>query len=288
MFGYVVADQSNLTPEALERYRGVYCGLCRAIGQRHGQLSRLCLTYDMTFLILLLDSLYEPERTAGSNRCPPHPVKPRPWQQSEFTDYAADMNVALAYYNCLDDWQDDHSPSGLAVAQVLKGRYPDIKQRWPRQCDSIENGLERLSALEREKSPDLDAVCRAFGDLMGELFVLREDRWADDLREMGGKLGQFIYLMDAVLDREKDDKKGRYNPITAFETQSQTGPFQELPVLTMLIGDSTLAFERLPLEQDMDLLRNILYSGVWTRYAMEQNRKARKEGRTTHKEEPTT
>ena len=57
MFGYVVADQANLKPEELERYRSAYCGLCRAIGRRHGQHARLVLTYDMTFLSLLLDSL---------------------------------------------------------------------------------------------------------------------------------------------------------------------------------------------------------------------------------------
>ena len=74
MFGYVVADRSNLTQVQVARYRECYCGLCRAIGQRHGQHSRLSLTYDMTFLVLLLDSLYEPHVDAGASRCLVHPM----------------------------------------------------------------------------------------------------------------------------------------------------------------------------------------------------------------------
>ena len=286
MFGYVVADQANLKPEELERYRSAYCGLCRAIGRRHGQHARLVLTYDMTFLSLLLDSLYEPETRSGSNRCLPHPIRPRAWRNTAFTDYAADLNVALAYYNCLDDWQDDRNAVKLAAAKSLEPAYQRIRAQWPKQCQAIEDCLNRLSALEREKSPNLDGASRCFGDLMAALFTVRADHWTDTLQSLGRSLGQFIYLMDAALDREADDRKGRYNPISAFEAVH--GPFDAFQALTMLIGDCTLAFERLPLEQDLGLLRNILYSGVWTRYAIDRQRRENRKGRTTRKEEHTT
>lgn len=266
MFGYVVPDEANLKPGERQRYQAAYCGLCRAIGKRHGQSARMALTYDMTFLVLLLESLYEPETGTGENRCPPHPVKPRAWSRSSVTDYAADMNVALAYYNCLDDWQDDRNLLKLAAAKALESRYFAIRDRWPAQCQAIERELKALSALEQSESADLDAACQGFGRLMGELFVLCDDRWSDDLRELGNKLGQFIYLMDAVLDRASDEKHHRYNPVSAFE--GQYGSFDHFPALTMLIGDGALAFERLPLEQDLPLLRNILYSGVWVRYSI--------------------
>ena len=90
MFGYVVADRSNLTQVQVARYRECYCGLCRAIGQRHGQHSRLSLTYDMTFLVLLLDSLYEPHVDAGASRCLVHPMHKQLHRVSKYTEYAAD------------------------------------------------------------------------------------------------------------------------------------------------------------------------------------------------------
>ena len=70
MFGYLVADPGLLTEEELARYRGCYCGLCRCLKERHGEAARLALTYDMTFLTLLLSSLYEPGEETGRLRCP--------------------------------------------------------------------------------------------------------------------------------------------------------------------------------------------------------------------------
>ena len=60
MFGYVIANKDIMTEEQEARYRACYCGLCRALQRRHGSLARLTLTYDMTFLILLLNSMYPP------------------------------------------------------------------------------------------------------------------------------------------------------------------------------------------------------------------------------------
>ena len=65
MFGYLVADPALLSEEESARYRACYCGLCRSIRERYGEAAGLSLTYDMTFLVLLLDSLYEPETAAG-------------------------------------------------------------------------------------------------------------------------------------------------------------------------------------------------------------------------------
>ena len=65
MFGFVVADAGALSEKEKERYRAVYCGLCLALRDRYGQLSRACLTYDLTFFVLLCNSLHEPVETQG-------------------------------------------------------------------------------------------------------------------------------------------------------------------------------------------------------------------------------
>jgi hypothetical protein len=148
MFGYVVADIGSLTPEQLSRYRGAYCGLCRTLQERHGALSRLTLNYDMTFLVLLLSAMYEPEETAGSGRCLPHPLHRRDWWRSRFTDYAADMNVALAYHNCMDDWRDDRLLLSLAEAKLLRRHYETVAARHPAQCAAVERCMAELAALE--------------------------------------------------------------------------------------------------------------------------------------------
>ena len=97
MFGFVTAYLAELDETQKSRYQSVYCGICRQIRERSGQRARLCLSYDMTFLGLLLMSLYEPEETAGRNGCMIHPIRKRPWTDSQIIRYCADMNVALAY-----------------------------------------------------------------------------------------------------------------------------------------------------------------------------------------------
>ena len=80
MFGFVAADAGALSEEEKERYRAVYCGLCLALRDRYGQLSRACLTYDLTFFVLLCNSLHEPVETKGASHCVMHPAPggPRP------------------------------------------------------------------------------------------------------------------------------------------------------------------------------------------------------------------
>ena len=258
MFGIVTATHSELTEAQRTRYGAVYCGICRRIRFQHTQLARLGLSYDMAFLALLLMSLYEPEETAGTRACILHPVKPRPWLDNEYISYAADMNVALDYYKCLDDVSDEGKTTAKIMAAHLKKRMPDLEARWPRQCSAIRDSIQALSRLEKDGGT-ADQLANSFGQLMGQLLVYRQDMWASTLEEMGFYLGRFVYLADAVEDYEKDMEKGRFNPLNAHDRSR----WDEYLVLAM--GRCTQCYERLPLVQDKPLLDNILYSGVWVK-----------------------
>ena len=269
MFGYVTANLRELSKEQRRRYNAVYCGICRQIRCRSGKTARFGLSYDMAFLALLLMSLYEPEETSGSRACGLHPISPRPWVDNAYIAYAADMNVALAYYNAEDDWQDDKKQLAKAMSRVFGKHLPDIAQRFPRQCEAIERCIGELNRLEKENcdNPDLPAGC--FGELMGELLAYQEDLWAPTLREMGMALGRFIYLADGARDFRQDRRKHKYNPFLAMGKQEDWKLWNEYLVLAM--GRCTQAFERLPLVQDKALLDNILYSGVWVNFSRRTN-----------------
>ena len=264
MFGYVTASVKELDREQKQRYNEVYCGICRRIRVQSSQVARLGLSYDMAFLALLLMSLYEPEEDRGRRACLLHPVKPKPWVDNKFIRYAADMNVALAYYNCLDDWQDD----GKLTARIMAGAFgrhnAEMEAQYPRQCAAIRDCIARLSELEKANCANPDEVANCFGALMAELLVYEEDLWAPALRQMGMALGRFIYLLDAAVDYRKDKREGKYNPYIAMGSQEDWSRWEEYLVLAM--GRCTDAYERLPLVQDKDLLDNILYSGVWVGY----------------------
>ncbi len=273
MFGYVTANVKELTKAQRQRYNAVYCGICRRIRSDASQAARLALSYDMAFLSLLLMSLYEPAEVAGDRACLIHPLQKRSWVDNEYIGYGADMNVALAYYKAGDDVADDGKLSARVMAKVFGKSLPQIRARYPRQCDAMEDCIRELSALERDNcgNPDLPAGC--FGRLMGELLVYREDYWAPTLRELGQALGRFIYLLDAMADYRRDSRKNKYNPFLAMGTGPDLEKWESWLVLEM--ARCTEYFEKLPLVQDKPLLDSILYSGVWMEFERLRPRKGR-------------
>ena len=64
-----------------------------------------------------------------------------------------------------------------------------------RQAHAIQKHLKILSAYEEKQEKNLDLVAGAFGNLMAELFVYRQDMWEEELRKFGFYLGKFIYIL---------------------------------------------------------------------------------------------
>ena len=262
MFGLIRPYMNDLTEEEKARYKAVYCGLCRALNEKYGLAGRMGLNYDMTFLIILLDSLYEPQEQTKDAFCPPHPVKKHRETKSEFTDYAADMTVALTYYKALDDWMDEGSKTGKVYSGLLKRSYQQVKERWPRQCEAIEKSLDALHEVEKDEAAQPERAADLSGRMLADIFAVKEDFFQRQMAGLGYFLGKFIYMMDAAIDYEDDRKKGCYNPLNGMNVT----PEEALEILRQPMGQAAEAFEALPLIQDANLMRNILYSGVWQTY----------------------
>lgn len=265
MFGYLTARTELLDETQLARYRGCYCGLCRSLQERHGEFSRLTLNYDMTFLVLLLGSLYEPEERSDQRPCIAHPRQSRPWWRSEYSDYAADLTVALAYLKCRDDWADDSNPIALAEAAALKRGWQRAEKAWPRQCRAMREGVEALSALEKARIEDPDAAAETFAVMMGELFVYRDDHWSGHLYRLGAALGRFLYILDACMDLDSDTLFSRYNPFRRYYGLTDNAE-RFRGMLKMLLGECAAELAYLPLVQDAELLENIVCAGLWQEF----------------------
>lgn len=276
MFGYVMANKPELKIREFNRYKGFYCGLCRCLKETNGRTSQITLTYDMTFLIMLLSSLYEPREREEKHRCMIHPGKKQLMICNEITTYAADMNVLLSYYHFLDDWEDEKSIKGLCASRVFAGRAKKIAGKYPEKAELIQEKLHRLAELEQQGVTEPDEISRPFGELMAGLFVYCEDAFRDILERFGFFLGKYIYLLDAWMDLEKDREHGSFNPF--LELSEEEGG--EESVRKMLDGTMRMAiaeFEKLPLEQDLPILRNILYEGVKVPLVKRDNERKKKE-----------
>ena len=275
MFGYISINKPELKVRDFETYHSYYCGLCHTLGDRLGTASRLTLTYDMTFLAILLDSLYEENGTLRPRRCPIRPWTTPAARICPATKYAADMNVLLAYYDLADDWKDDRRAASLIKSTLLEGRLASIEKRHPRQTAAVKKYVRDLHQCEVSGVRDPDLAAGLTGQMLGEIFVCREDCWSDRLRQMGSALGRFIYLMDAYEDLPADLMKGSYNPWKYMPEKTMEDDSRIL--LTMMMSECCRAFEQLPILKNADILRNILYSGVWTAY--ERVRKTREKPR---------
>ena len=166
MFGYVVMNKPEIKFKDFDMYRSFYCGLCRELKERYGLSGQITLTYDMTFVILLLSGLYEPPTKKGSTRCIVHPVRRQPVRKNAITEYAADMNIFLTYYKCKDDWNDERSIPGLIFGKLLEGKEKKSEKLWSKKVQTIVSCLDELSALEKENATDIDRVSGCFGRIM--------------------------------------------------------------------------------------------------------------------------
>lgn len=277
MFGYININRGELSPENLAIYQSYYCGLCHSLKKNSGIKGQMFLNYDMTFLIILLTGLYELEDASKEFVCPLHPGKKRRDRINAATEYAAEMNVMLAYHNLEDDWRDDKAYVKHTISQVIKKDYKRIVEKYPRQAEALERYMERLQACEQNKEYNLDLIAGLTGEMLGEIFVWKEDVWADELRCMGFYMGKFIYLMDAYEDLDKDEKNKKYNPFSKMRAENP-GDYETLSklILTSMMSECSKSFERLPILLHAEILRNILYSGVWSKYEYIQQKKKKR------------
>lgn len=272
MFGYVTVNQDELKIKDYNFYHSCYCGLCRTLKKRHGLVAPLTLSYDMTFLVILLSALYEEPFKESKSRCIVHPTRRHKTRRNQWSDYAADMTILLAYHNLMDDWVDDKQVVKLATAKALEKAYRKIAVLYPRQTAAVEKYMADTNQCERENSKDIDKVAGLTGTVLGEFFVKNEDIWAPTLRKVGFFLGKYIYLMDAYEDLDDDKKKKNYNVFASISSRCDYAAIVE-NMLVMMMSECSKEFEKLPILQYVDILRNILYSGVWVKYELLKKKK---------------
>lgn len=282
MVGYVSVNMEEMKIKEYREYRGWYCGLCRELSKNGGVCARMTLSYDMTFLYMLLSSLYDKSVVRTQCHCPLHPVIKHLSCETEVGKYAADMSVLLGYYDLRDDWLDEKKIRGRVISSSLKKYVDKISKKYPRKYYAVRKYVKRLSEWEKEERKQeqgreaeyLDKAAGFTGEMLGEIFVYKKDMWEEPLRRMGFYLGKFIYLMDAWDDVEKDGKNECYNPFSRiYQEMMGKNPkkgkeeFDAFAVhlLEKMAAECCRAFEMLPVVDNVEILRNILYSGIWAR-----------------------
>lgn len=262
MLGYVKIDKGELKVREYEVYTGYYCGVCKSIGRRYGQLPRMVLSYDAAFLAILLASLSDESDTPVQEHCIAHPViKKKTVIRNRAIDYAGDVMLILAWYKLADDAADEGKAYAKPVMLMMKRIFRRLNSLYPKLCSSVKCHLSALSALEREKCASIDMAAEAFSKIMEDIFTEglqavygseppqheppgdRGDPGisgmqdgpcgfaspGNDTRELlaraGYHLGKWVYMIDAVDDIEENIESGAYNPLLfrfGFDAANET------------------------------------------------------------------
>ncbi len=261
MFGYIRPMECELKVREMETYRAYYCGLCRSVRACSGTLAPLLLSYDCTFLGLLLDSLYADHAAFKRVRCIHRATERNRLAvvSSPYLDYAADVQTLLFYLKCRDDWQDERRLDKGALLPLLHGANRRSAGRQQDLAARIAERLSALSRLENAKCGESDRVADIFGRLMEDVIraapIAEQD--APVLGWMFYNLGRFIYLIDAWDDRKKDEKGKRYNPFLITPHSAEDVRF----LLSKSLEEAGKAYDLLSPKRNAALLENILKLG---------------------------
>lgn len=283
MFGYVTPLKPELKIREFETFRSYYCGLCMSIKKNFGNMPRMILNYDMTFLGLLLDSLYDDDIMFKMKRCMAHPQKKKPMiLENKALDYAAALNVSLIYYKLNDDVLDDNSIKGKVGMMFLSPYKKKFSESVATVNKVIEENLNKLSSLEKEKNfCSIDEIADPFSTIVGKILELYPEQLPVDnedirnnLYNLGYGLGKWIYIIDALDDLEEDMNKNKFNPIN-FLYNSENKSYDELIKDIKDRIEFTIlncgynckeALENLPVNRNKPILENIISLGMMDRY----------------------
>ncbi len=266
MFGYVTVAKNQLTEDEYKTFCAYYCGVCRAIGRKTSHTARLGLSYDITFLALVLSSLSE-EGGAEDFRCAVHPLKKRGFINGDrAVEYAASAGVILQYLKLADDWHDDRSVKALAAMTVFRRGYKKAAGEYPALLSHIKEQLKELGRLESENSSDIDAAADCFAKILARLFIpdfITGNNERRILEWFGYNLGRWIYIIDAFNDLEDDLRSGAYNPFVSAGIESKKDGAESIELsLTYTLGNIASAFELLELKRNESIVGKMIYTSL--------------------------
>lgn len=266
MFGYVRINKMDLTFREYEHYKAYYCGLCKYLKRNHTELSRMTINYDITFLIVLLSSIYQPSAQVFHEKCIVDPVKKKKHIINEITEYAASMNILLAYYKLEDDVNDEGDIKSRLVRRAYRKSFKTAYDKYPQKADFIKACLGELRSLEEDQSTSIDQTSNCFARLLEEIFDYKDDEYRNRLRKVGFNIGKYIYIMDAYEDLDQDLEKGRYNPFSSYKDDREGLKVRVDKLIGMTLARLEEAILDLDINVNKSIIDNIIYSGVYLRY----------------------
>lgn len=263
MLGYVKIYKPALRIAEFDTYKALYCSLCRNLGKNYGHWLRLTLSYDFTFVTVLALSLQETPCDFKKSRCVYNPFKTCYYnvKYGEVLDRVSAMAALMVWFKIADNIRDEKGLRRLVcrmVAALLSRRMKKARKRFPDVYEALQRLNDRQAEVEQQPETDVDKAAEpsavALGELCRGFSVTAVD--ADRLYRIGYCVGKWVYLMDALEDREEDLRRGRFNPI------SEDAAEDVIATMNVCSNEAGAVFETLPSLYYSGIIKNILYLGL--------------------------
>lgn len=274
MFGYVNICKDELKIKDFRLFKSHYCGLCKAIAERGSNIARLGLSYDMTFLALVLCGIDNNDIRIRKSRCIAHMHRKHDEiYENKALDYTADMSIILTYLKFYDDLHDDKTIKALTAVCMYKSAVRKAKKHHENEYGEILALLKKLSVLEKKHCDNIDFTADCFADILKIIFAppfITDESTRRTLQWLGYNIGRWIYIVDAFADIEKDIKTGSYNTFVLKYGLNKKNVCEKLkiiaeeiqPSLDYTLSNAASAYELLKICRNKDILENIIYIGL--------------------------
>ncbi|MDR0696083.1 MAG: DUF5685 family protein [Christensenellaceae bacterium] len=287
MFGYVNVDKPNMLIKDFTEYKAYYCGLCKTLGRRYSQLTRITVNFDITFLTILAHNYRNIPATFDNDRCVIHPVGKKfvIANNDPVQEIVADLNIILGYHKALDDVLDGGNIKYKAVKYYLKRKFLNASKKFPEVAKSVETHYENLRNLEKNKETSLEKLADPFAKLLMDVCIAAAGRTDENLENLSYNLGKWIYVIDAYDDLLDDLESNKFNPLNPAgqpidETKSQS--IYEITRDTLFNAISCIreAYDGMNITISEGPLSNIIYCGLYSKSNAVLNNRGGKGKRT--------
>ena len=260
-------------------YRAYYCGVCKSIGRRYGQLMRFSTSYDITFLAMFMHGVTGVRPHIKRQACILSPKKKCVVQDNGITRTAVDINTLLMRQKAADNVRDGSKLWRLPDTLLFRRKAKKAAKRLPQAAQIISAAYAEQAQLEAAQTDSTDRAAEPTAVMMrGIMQSVLGEFYTQAIGEFWYNLGRWVYIMDAIDDIDSDFKKKRYNPLLIGYNYKDKPLFlsERAEDLALLLNTAyanmVRCFKDIKLETAEGALTNIIWYGLKERTQAALNR----------------
>lgn len=209
-------------------YKKHMCGVCHALGDDYGMVSRLITNHEIILLNMLTEAQCKTLEDDVMRRCPLNPSQHVRTNQTVSSRFAAAIAIMLVNTSVEDDLRDG---KGLQLpTRLLKTMTSRLAAQARDTLTALSFDTSRLLSLQDEQSyaedhhqnpllPSMQSSATIFA-MTASLAGQTQNQSA--LADIGSHYGAYLYLLDALKDYAEDYRQGQYNPLMPYVQISDT------------------------------------------------------------------